>query len=77
MGKVLDAELLSVEELAEKLHCSVATVWRAVRHEGLPAFRISKRCVRFDWTSVSNWLIRKRRLRPSAGEETSANGADT
>ena len=45
MAKVLDGELLTAGELAEKLHCCEATVWRAVRHEGMPAFRISKRCV--------------------------------
>lgn len=67
MGKVLDPELLTAGELAAKLHCSEATVWRAVREEGLPAYRISKRCVRFDWTTVSQWLIRRRRLkRPDA-----------
>ena len=59
-------DLLTVEELAGKMHCSVSTIWRAVRDEGMPAFRISARCVRLDWTSVSQWLIRKRRVRPAS-----------
>ncbi len=74
MAKVLDVELLTVEELAEKMHCSVSTVWRAVHDEGLPAFRISARCVRFDWTSVSQWLLRKRRVRQLEATEEERAG---
>ena len=69
MSKVLDAKMLTIEELAIKLGCSVSTIRRAVRDEGLPAYRVSKRCVRFDWTTVSTWAKRSRRWKSCSGSE--------
>jgi len=74
MSKQLDAKLLTIEELAIKLGCSVSTVRRAVRDEGLPAYRVSKRCVRFDWTAVSTWAKRSRRWKPFADGQGESNG---
>ena len=74
MSKVLDAKMLTIEELAIKLGCSVSTIRRAVRDEGLPAYRVSKRCVRFDWTTVSIWAKRSRRWKPFADCEGGDHG---
>ena len=76
MGKILDARLLTKRELAERLGCSERTVERAVREEGMPAYRISGRCVRFDWTTVSTWLTRKRRVRPNKCGDPNGNRED-
>jgi len=61
----MEQQLLTVGELAQRLRCSEATIWRAVKNEGLPAYRISARCVRFHWPTVERWLLRKRRIKRS------------
>ena len=50
--------------VAEYLGISTKSVERAVRDQGLPALRVTARCIRFDPTQVENWLKRKRRVRP-------------
>jgi len=50
--------------VAAYLGISTKSVERAVRDQGLPALRVTARCIRFDPQQVETWLKRKRRVRP-------------
>jgi excisionase family DNA binding protein len=52
--------MLTVTDLAKRLMVSTATVKRWIKREGLPARRLSPRCLRFDANEVERWS-RKRR----------------
>jgi excisionase family DNA binding protein len=49
------AELLRPEELAERWRVSARHIYRLVGR-GLPAVRLSDRCLRFDPEAVQTWL---------------------
>jgi excisionase family DNA binding protein len=49
---VSDRELLTVNQLAERLHIRPRTVRTWVRQGRLPAIRASAKVVRFDWEAV-------------------------
>jgi len=49
---VRDPELLTVVQLADKLHVRPRTVHEWARRGRIPAVRLSSKVVRFDWASV-------------------------
>jgi excisionase family DNA binding protein len=49
-------ELLTARELARLLKVSSKTVYRLAWSGDLPAFKISRKCVRFDLEAVRRWL---------------------
>tara|TARA_Y100000588_G_scaffold351237_1_gene402897 strand:- start:774 stop:965 length:192 start_codon:yes stop_codon:yes gene_type:complete len=48
--------LLTTEDVAEKLACSIWTVRRMVDDQHLKAIRIGRRCLRFDPADVDEYI---------------------
>jgi excisionase family DNA binding protein len=64
---VSDAELLTVNQLAERLHVRPRTVQTWVRQGRLPAIKPSAKVVRFDWQAVLaalHELAKRREVKP-------------
>ena len=49
---VIDTELLTVDQLADRLHVRPRTVQAWSRQKRIPTFRLSAKVVRFDWLAV-------------------------
>ena len=48
-------EILTVNELAEYLKCSISTVRKMVRNNAVPYFRTSKK-INFDKQAIDKWV---------------------
>jgi excisionase family DNA binding protein len=49
---VRNTELLTVNQLAERLHIRPRTVQTWVRQGRIPAIKLSSKVIRFDWNAV-------------------------
>ncbi|MFC1806133.1 helix-turn-helix domain-containing protein [Planctomycetota bacterium] len=60
MGRPFDNRLLSVAEVAKR--CGVCTkgIYKLIREDRAPAFRIGRKLM-IDWTSWSEWMRRNKR----------------
>jgi len=61
---LLDARLLTIEQVADRFNVSVPTIRRAMRREHLPCIRLGPRTLRFDWSTITRWAQRTGRWRP-------------
>ena len=52
---VMDERLLTVADVAQRLHVSMRTIRRLMATEKMPHYRIG-RCVRFSANEVREWL---------------------
>ena len=52
------SDLLTVEEVAERLRLTSETILRWAREGKIPAIRISPKVLRFDWDAVYQALTR-------------------
>ena len=48
--------LLTYQDLAIKLNCSIATVYRVVKANSIPKYRVGQKTIRFDWDDVVRCL---------------------
>lgn len=55
-------ELLTARELGLILKVSAKTIYRLAWSGDLPAVRISRKCIRFVWSEVEEWLNGRRSL---------------
>jgi hypothetical protein len=58
------SDLLTPEQLAERLHVKLSWVWEQTRSRNrrknpLPVVRLSPKVIRFRWTAVSQWIENK------------------
>ena len=49
---MIDTELLTVDQLADRLHVRPRTVQAWSRQKRIPTFKLSAKVVRFDWLAV-------------------------
>lgn len=56
----LDSDLLDPDAaLRRVVGLTRATVYRKVKHDSLPAIRLSRRAIRFQTCAVARWLLQK------------------
>lgn len=53
---MLDTELLTKSQLAERMHLTVRGVENLMKNGRIPVIRLSSRCVRFSWPKVEQHL---------------------
>jgi excisionase family DNA binding protein len=53
----MEHEILTLPEVAKYLKVSRNTVYRLVRREAIPVFRVTKRGWRFDRDKIAAWLV--------------------
>jgi excisionase family DNA binding protein len=69
------SELLTLEEVAQRLHVSRTTCWRLVRNGDLPSVRITGSVRRVDSDDLEAWIDERReRGRPLADVVTLQRG---
>lgn len=56
----MEGKLLSVEQVAEYLGVSKASVYRAVKHGGLPFVRFGSELLRFRPADLEAWIETRR-----------------
>ena len=56
--------LLSVQQLAEQLGCSIWTVYRMVERQEIPCIRLKGRDIRFKQADVDEWLEKRKTVPP-------------
>lgn len=56
----LDTGLLDAVALGKILRLDRQTIYRLARAGDLPSLRLSRKCLRFEKTAVSRWLLEKR-----------------
>lgn len=67
----MNEQLLTAEELAERLQVTRETVYEMARTEQVPAYRVGKTLLRFSWPEVLAAL----RIGSVTGELSVPNGA--
>jgi len=64
----LKPEVMTLEEVAEYLDCSMRTIHRMLKAGELPAFRLRSRRWRIQRSDLNQW-IRDRRSKPGDGHD--------
>lgn len=49
-------KLLTADDLSKLFQVSTRQVWRWYHEQGLPGKNLSKKCVRFRWSDVAQWI---------------------
>jgi predicted DNA-binding transcriptional regulator AlpA len=59
-------DLLTTEEVRAFFHVSERQVWQWYHFEGLPYLNLGKKCIRFRWEDVEQWMLARRHVDRSA-----------
>ena len=64
MTKIDYSELITIKQVAQRLHCSTRTLQRRMKYDGFPFVRVGKRAYLFNWSKVSSWLEARETTKP-------------